>query len=48
MSQLIQNKFEKDKMNFLNKYCDKDKENLVFNKSSTKKSKDGQAVAPFL
>ena len=48
MSQLIQNKFEKEPFyGFLNKYCDKDKENLVFNKSALKRAKMDNAIAPF-
>lgn len=48
MSQLIQNKYEKETFfNFLNKYCDKDKENLIFNKAALKRAKINNAVDSF-
>ena len=48
MSQLIQNKYEKEPFyDFLNKYCDKDKENLLFNKAALKRAKMDNAIKPF-
>lgn len=48
MSQLIQNKYEKETFfNFLNKYCDKDNENLIFNKAALKRAKIDNAIEPF-
>ena len=48
MSQLIQNKYEKETFfDFLNKYCDKDKENLIFNKSALKRAKIDNAIDSF-
>lgn len=48
MSQLIQNKYEKKPFyDFLNKYCNKDKENLIFNKSALKRAKMDDAIGSF-
>ena len=49
MSQLFQNKYEKEHFcEFLNKYCERDKDRLIFNKSSLKKAKLDNGVIPFL
>ena len=48
MSQLIQHKYEKEPFyEFLNKYCDVEKNNLIFNKSALKRAKIDNGVAPF-
>ena len=48
MSQLIQNKYEKVPFyEFLNKYCDTEKNKLVFNKAALKRAKLDKAVEPF-
>ncbi len=48
MSQLIQNNYEKETFyEFLNKYCNLEKNKLIFNKASLKRAKLEKAVEPF-
>ena len=48
MSQLLQNKYKKEIFyEFLNKYCNLEKKNLIFNKASLKRAKLDNAVKPF-
>tara|TARA_Y100000591_G_scaffold11239_1_gene8736 strand:+ start:2315 stop:2644 length:330 start_codon:yes stop_codon:yes gene_type:complete len=48
MSQLIQNKYDKTHFyNFLNKYCDLEKNNLIFNKAALKRAKIDNSIVSF-
>ena len=49
MSQLFQNKYDSEHFyNFLNKYCEVEKDKLVFCKAALKRAKLDEAIKPFL
>lgn len=48
MSQIFQNKYEKEHFyEFLNKYCELEKDKLIFCKASLKRAKIDKAIVPF-